>query len=64
MSTYNYASFPLDADQEDFERFPSVLPVGSKAPDHPLVDAATGAQVRLSDFYRGGAAVIEFGSLT
>lgn len=64
MTIYNYSSFPLDGDMADFERFGDVLRVGSKAPDHDLVDARSGETVRLSDYYAKGAAVVEFGSFT
>ncbi len=64
MTTYNYSSFPLDGDIEDFVHFPAGLRVGTKAPDHELIDASSGNVARLSDYYEGGAAVIEFGSYT
>ena len=64
MSDYNYASFPLDMCMEDFHRFPEVLKVGQAAPDGDLVDAFDDSVVRLSDRWRSGAVVIEFGSIT
>ena len=60
-SPYNYDVF---LGEEDFLGFRSALPVGSAAPDFALVDAATGAEVRLSDYWKGADLVIEFGSLT
>ena len=62
-AAYNYAVFPPPNGAEDFRRFPSILPVGSKAPDFTatLLD---GTQMRLSDYTRRGPTVIEFGSIT
>jgi hypothetical protein len=60
-SPYNYEVF---LGEEDFLAFRSALPVGSAAPDFPLVDEATGETVRLSDYWKGADLVIEFGSLT
>jgi hypothetical protein len=64
MTNYNYANFPLDMDQVDFEAFPGVLTVGGRAPSGDVIDAATGTAVRLSSFWRSGPCVIEFGSIT
>ncbi len=64
MSIYNYETFPLDLDMADFEAFPDVLHVGGRAPGGELVDAVTGETVRLSQYWRSGPAVIEFGSIT
>ena len=61
---YNYASFPLDMQAADFSAFPDILHAGTDASDGVLVNAATGAEVRLSDFWSGGPLVIEFGSAT
>jgi hypothetical protein len=63
IAAYNYASFLPDGHGEEFRCFPSILPVGSKAPDFTatLLD---GRQVRLSDYTRRGPTVIEFGSIT
>jgi hypothetical protein len=61
---YNYEHFPLDLCQPDFAAFPTVLRAGGPAPDGELTDAATGARVRLSDHWRKGPLVLEFGSLT
>lgn len=58
---YNYATFVGD---DDFLAFRTALPVGSKAPDFPVVVAATGEPDRLSDFWRDADLLIEFGSLT
>lgn len=64
MSIYNYTSFPLDADMQDFERFPEGPRVGTKAPDGTLFDAKDESRVQLVDRFRKGVTVIEFGSLT
>ncbi|MEA2510786.1 MAG: hypothetical protein QOF33_1773 [Thermomicrobiales bacterium] len=58
---YNYTMFVGD---DDFLSFRTALPVGSKAPDFPVVVAATGEPARLSDFWRDADLLIEFGSLT
>lgn len=64
MADYNYKTFPLDADMHDFQRFPSIARVGTKAPDGVLLDARDGSEVRLGELYRRGLSVIEFGSYT
>ena len=64
MSNYNYAQFPLDMDEVDFDAFPSALTVGERAPSANVLDASTGESVRLSSFWRSGPCVIEFGSIT
>ena len=64
MSIYNYPVFPLDLDMPDFDAFPEVLKVGSRAPNGELVDAASGEAVKLSTYWRSGPLVIEFGSIT
>ena len=64
MGIYNYTSFPLGADRQDFDRFPNVTRVGTKAPDGTLIDARNEATVQLSDIFRTGITVIEFGSYT
>ena len=61
---YNYMSFPLKADMEDFERFPEGPHVGTKAADGELVVAADGSRVKLSSFFKKGVTVVEFGSYT
>jgi hypothetical protein len=58
---YNYETFVGD---DDFLAFRTALPVGSKAPDFPVVVAATGEPAHLSDFWRDADLLIEFGSLT
>ena len=64
MTDYNYPSFPLEMDGDDFANFPNVLKVGGPAPDGELTNASDGSRVRLSDYWRNGPLVIEFGSIT
>ena len=64
MADYNYASFPLDLEDDLFQQFPSVLKVGGPAPDGGLTDVADGRRVLLSDFWKTGPLVLEFGSIT
>jgi len=58
---YNYAKFVGD---DDFLAFRTALPVGSKAPDVPVVVAATGESAQLSDYWRGRRLLIECDSVT
>ena len=62
VELYNYAEF-LGGDS-DFLGFRSKLPVGSAAPDFAPVALDTESPVMLSDYWRDGDVVIEFGSLT
>ena len=64
MSSYNYMSFPLDGDMEDFIRFPEGPRVGTKAADGELLNATDGRRVKLADYFRRGVTIIEFGSFT
>lgn len=64
ITDYNYESFPLNADRDDFIRFPNVARVSSKAPDGVVTNAADGSKVELGELYRKGITVIEFGSYT
>ncbi len=61
---YNYWSFPVESDVEDFRRFPEILNAGTTAPDTQLIDLDTGERVSLRDVVRNGVTVLEFGSLT
>ena len=61
---YNYAHFPEDMQAADFSAFPNILHAGTDAPDGVLVNAATGAEERLSDYWSTGPLIIEFGSAT
>ncbi len=64
MQNYNYPNFPPVTDEDDFASFPNILKVGQRAPDGELVDAASGDASRLSDYWKRGALVVEFGSIT
>ena len=64
MEEYNYGTFPLNMTGEGFTDFPDFLHVGQKAPDGELLDVATGQTVRLSDYWREGPLMVEFGSIT
>jgi hypothetical protein len=61
---YNYTSFPVESDIEDFASFPMVMHVGDRAPDPVLTDLDSGQAVRLSDITKQGLTIAEFGSLT
>lgn len=61
IKAYNYARFE---GTDDFLAFRTALPVGSAAPDFPVIDAATGQAGRLSDYWRDRDLLIEFGSIT
>lgn len=63
-SDYNYAHFPEDLDAPVFERFKTHMSVGDRAPDGELVDIADGSSVTLSELWKQGLLVMEFGSLT
>jgi len=58
---YNYRVFN---GQGDFEGFPNLLRVGMGAPDFSATLLETGQEVRLSDYWRRGDLVVEFGSFT
>lgn len=58
---YNYQIFN---GQGDFEDFPNVLRAGMGAPDFTAILLETGQPVRLSDYWRKGDLVVEFGSFT
>lgn len=64
MTEYNYAHFPTDMDQAAFDAFPNWLHAGDLAPDGTVTDARTGVESRLSDRWKRGPVVIEFGSFT
>ena len=64
MAKYNYDKFPLNMTADEFTNFPDFLHVGQKAPDGELTDAATGERVELSDYWKNGLLVVEFGSIT
>lgn len=58
---YNYRIFN---GQGDFEQFGTICPVGTSAPDFAAIQLETGQAVRLSDYWRQGDLVVEFGSFT
>ncbi len=60
---YNYAHFEMVEDFRGFAEGKSA-PIGGMAPDGTLTDAASGAQVSLSDYWRKGPLVMEIGSYT
>jgi len=61
VEAYNYAAFE---GTDDFLAFRTALPVGSLAPDIAAVLADDGRPVRLSESWRDGDVLVEFGSLT
>ncbi|HVB11265.1 MAG TPA: hypothetical protein VNM16_12985 [Bacillota bacterium] len=62
---YNYPSFPLDMDNAYFAAFRGSAPAaGDPAPDGTVTVLATSVRRHLSDFWRDGPLVIEFGSFT
>lgn len=61
IEDYNYAVF---VGSEQYMAFRSLLPVGSSAPDFQAQMLETGSPVRLSDYWKRGDVLIEFGSLT
>lgn len=60
IEQYNYSDFV----GSDFVPFRTHLPVGSSAPDFQAALLDTGQPVRLSEFWKKGDLLIEFGSLT
>ncbi len=62
--SYNYAHFPQDLDGPLFTAFPTILRVGTEAPEGELIRLDAGARMRLSDYWNASLAVIEFGSVT
>ena len=62
VEEYNYDVFGHEGDL--FGQFPGVLRAGEKAPDGELIDAMTGEQVLLSDYWKTKPVVIEWGSYT
>ena len=60
---YNYSVFV--GGQEEFQNFAAHAPkVTMRAPSFPLEDLATGETVEMKELWKGGVAVIEFGSFT
>jgi hypothetical protein len=58
---YNYGVFE---GKEDFAGFRTLLQVGTQAPDFTATLLASGASVKLSEYWRKQDVVIEFGSYT
>jgi hypothetical protein len=65
--TYNYERFDLyvssGQDEREFAAFPNMLHAGERAPDGEL-RLLGGRRVRLSELWRQGGVVLEFGSFT
>lgn len=61
VEEYNYSVF---VGSEEFLSFRTLLPVGSSAPDFQATLLDTGQRVRLSEYWKRGDVLIEFGSLT
>lgn len=61
IEEYNYGVF---AGSEEFVAFRTLLPVGSPAPDFAATLLDTGQSIRLSDYWKKGDVLIEFGSFT
>lgn len=61
IEEYNYSVF---LGSENFMDFRTLLPVGSSAPDFEAVLLETARRVKLSDYWKKGDVLIEFGSLT
>lgn len=61
---YNYVDFVLKREIPPFIEFRNRLHVGDKAPDFELLRLDDGEKVKLSEYWRDGACVIEFGSFT
>lgn len=64
MEPYNYRQFPQDLEVATFQAFRDAVGVGKPAPDGSLYDLASGESVTLSDLWRSGPLVIEFGSFS
>ena len=60
IETYNYSDFV----GSDFLPFRTHLPVGSSAPDFEAKLLENGERVKLSEYWKSGDVLIEFGSLT
>jgi hypothetical protein len=60
IERYNYSDFV----GSDFLPFRTHLPVGSSAPDFEAKLLENGEQVKLSEYWKNGDVLIEFGSLT
>lgn len=61
IEEYNYSVF---VGSEEFLSFRTLLPVGSAAPDIQATLLETGQPVKLSEYWKKGDVLIEFGSFT
>ena len=61
VELYNYAGF--QGGESDFMAFRSSLPVGSAAPGFTAISLESNVPVQLSDYWKDGDVVVEFGSL-
>ncbi len=61
IEAYNYSEF---VGSEEFLAFRGICQVGTAAPDFPTVRLDDNEKVNLSDYWKKGAVVLEFGSLT
>lgn len=61
---YNYPDFVMSREMPAFQAFPDHLRAGQRAPDAELVRLDDMAKVKLSDYWRDGPVVTEFGSFT
>lgn len=61
IENYNYSVF---VGSEQYMAFRTHLPVGSSAPDFQALLLDTGHPVHLSEYWKKGDVLLEFGSLT
>ncbi len=61
---YNYADFIMKREIPLFGVFRDRMHVSDKAPDFELLRLDDAARVRLSDYWKDGPVLIEFGSFT
>lgn len=62
---YNYSVFEMDREMPIIEAFGDVdIGPGGRAPSFALEDLDTGEAVEMSELWRDGLAIIEFGSFT
>ncbi len=61
IAQYNYSEF---VGSEEFLAFRSLCQVGTSAPDFATLRLNDRQTVKLSDYWKNGDVVLEFGSLT
>jgi hypothetical protein len=61
IEQYNYSVF---VGSEEFVAFRTLLPVGSSALDFQATLLESGRPIRVSEYWKKGDVLIEFGSLT